>query len=223
MIRITRASAARLPAGSPTSDANIYGDAYKTLFVGRLAFETTEKRLQREFEEFGPVVRVRVVRDRHGNSRGYGFVEFANEDDLKVAYRRADGRKIDGRRILVDVERGRTVPGESGGWMRTVLTTVDGTGASARRISGGAVMGVRSCRPSQAGCCSCGVPRTCHAVSSHPQPRLTNPSFRTPSCIHSHACMVLRCAVHANTHARFLAFAYLICSVAPPPSGRRPG
>lgn len=51
-----------------------------------------------------------VVQD--GNSVGYGFVEFASEDDLRAAYRKADGKKVDGRRILVDVERGRTVPGE---------------------------------------------------------------------------------------------------------------
>lgn len=41
--------------------------------------------------------------------RGYGFVEFEHERDMKTAYKHADGRKIDGRRILVDVERGRTV------------------------------------------------------------------------------------------------------------------
>jgi hypothetical protein len=50
------------------------------------------------------------VKDKEGQSRGYGFVEFNNEDDMKAAYRRADGKKIDGRTICVDVERGRTVP-----------------------------------------------------------------------------------------------------------------
>lgn len=49
--------------------------------------------------------------DPMGKSRGYGFVEFATEEDLKNAYRRADGLRIDGRRVLVDVERGRTVSG----------------------------------------------------------------------------------------------------------------
>lgn len=39
----------------------------------------------------------------------YAFVEYENEDDMRVAYKRGDGRKIDGRRVLVDVERGRTV------------------------------------------------------------------------------------------------------------------
>ena len=39
----------------------------------------------------------------------YAFIEYENEDDMRLAYKRGDGRKIDGRRVLVDVERGRTV------------------------------------------------------------------------------------------------------------------
>ena len=46
-----------------------------------------------------------------GKPRGYAFVEFEDERSVKEAFDRADGRKIDGRRVLVDVERGRTVKG----------------------------------------------------------------------------------------------------------------
>lgn len=42
-------------------------------------------------------------------SQGYAFLEFENERDMKDAYKEADGLKIEGRRVLVDVERGRTV------------------------------------------------------------------------------------------------------------------
>ncbi len=45
-----------------------------------------------------------------GKPRGYAFVEFEHKNDMKTAYKMADGRKIEGRRVLVDVERGRTVP-----------------------------------------------------------------------------------------------------------------
>jgi U1 small nuclear ribonucleoprotein len=41
--------------------------------------------------------------------RGYAFIEYEHKKDMKEAYKNADGRKIEGRRILVDVERGRTV------------------------------------------------------------------------------------------------------------------
>lgn len=85
-------------------------NCYNTLFVGRLAFEVTERKLLREMEAFGPVKDIKLVRDKADKSKGYGFVEYENEDDMKRAYRAADGMKIEGRDIVVDVERGHTVP-----------------------------------------------------------------------------------------------------------------
>ena len=43
-----------------------------------------------------------------GKSRGYAFIEFEHKADMKEAYKRAEGKKLDGRRLVVDVERGRT-------------------------------------------------------------------------------------------------------------------
>ena len=85
-------------------------DPYKTLFVGRLSYDVDEAALRREFERFGAVKSVTVVEDRDGKPRGYAFVEFDRESDMKHAYRSADGLRLEGRRILVDAERGRTVP-----------------------------------------------------------------------------------------------------------------
>jgi U1 small nuclear ribonucleoprotein len=96
---------------NPIQDANAISDPYKTLFVGRLAFETTERTLKRVFEEWGPVKTVKLVLNKDGKSRGYAFIEYETERDLRNAYKQADGIKIDGREVLVDVERGRTVPG----------------------------------------------------------------------------------------------------------------
>merc|ERR1712176_476311 len=55
--------------------------------------------------------KVRMVYDQKGKPRGYSFVEYEHERDLKNAYKQGDGKKIDGRRVMVDVERGRTVEG----------------------------------------------------------------------------------------------------------------
>jgi U1 small nuclear ribonucleoprotein len=46
---------------------------------------------------------------RADKPRGYAFIEYEHKKDMKEAYKQSDGRKIEGRRILVDVERGRTV------------------------------------------------------------------------------------------------------------------
>jgi U1 small nuclear ribonucleoprotein len=60
--------------------------------------------------QYGPVKSVTLVYDTLTmKPRGYGFVEFEHERDMKTAYKHADGRKIDSKRVLVDVERGRTV------------------------------------------------------------------------------------------------------------------
>ncbi|XP_073281405.1 U1 small nuclear ribonucleoprotein 70 kDa-like [Primulina huaijiensis] len=95
----------------PNNDPNISGDPYKTLFVARLNYETSESRIKREFEAYGPIKRIRLITDKETSKpRGYAFIEFAHTRDMKAAYKQADGKKIDNRRVLVDVERGRTVP-----------------------------------------------------------------------------------------------------------------
>lgn len=79
--------------------------------MARLSYNTTEEKLKQEFQDYGPVKSVAIAKTEDGKSRGYAFVEFEADADMKNAYKRADGRKIDGRRVLVDVERGRTVKG----------------------------------------------------------------------------------------------------------------
>lgn len=73
---------------NPREDPNIRGDAYKTLFVSRLSYEATTKDLEREFSRFGPIERVRIVTNRGegkdaGKPRGYAFILFENEQDMK--------------------------------------------------------------------------------------------------------------------------------------------
>jgi U1 small nuclear ribonucleoprotein len=95
----------------PADDAEAIGDPYKTLFISRLNKNATESDLRREFESFGTIERVRLVRDQKGRCRGYAFIVYERERDMKAAYKESDGLHIMGKRILVDVERGRTVRG----------------------------------------------------------------------------------------------------------------
>ncbi|KAL1949802.1 hypothetical protein VTO73DRAFT_8683 [Trametes versicolor] len=95
----------------PAEDPEATGDPYKTLFISRLHKNASESDLRREFESFGSIERVRIVRDKNGRSRGYAFIVFERERDMKAAYKESDRLHIMGKRVLVDVERGRTVRG----------------------------------------------------------------------------------------------------------------
>ncbi|KAF9650259.1 hypothetical protein BDM02DRAFT_3070450, partial [Thelephora ganbajun] len=67
----------------PSEDSEAVGDPYKTLFIARLPKNATESDLRREFESFGSIERVRIVRDKNGRSRGYAFIVFERERDMK--------------------------------------------------------------------------------------------------------------------------------------------
>lgn len=96
------------PAGIP----NVTADPFKTLFVARINYDTSESKLRREFEVYGPVKKIVVIHNTiNGKPRGYAFIEYEHERDMRSVYKHADGKKIDGRRVLVDVERARTVKG----------------------------------------------------------------------------------------------------------------
>jgi len=97
---------------TPGSGPNATNDAFKTLFITRINYDTSESKLRREFEVYGPVRKLhQVINSSTGKPRGYAFIEYEHERDMHSAYKHADGKKIDGRRVLVDVERGRTIKG----------------------------------------------------------------------------------------------------------------
>ncbi|VDD79568.1 unnamed protein product [Mesocestoides corti] len=97
--------------GNPKKLASGTTNAYNTLFVARLNYDTSEHKLRREFDVYGPIKKICMVKDAAtGKPRGYAFVEFEHERDMHAANKDANGRKIDGHRILTDIERGRTRP-----------------------------------------------------------------------------------------------------------------
>ncbi|KAI3343327.1 U1 small nuclear ribonucleoprotein of 70kDa MW N terminal-domain-containing protein [Ustulina deusta] len=105
---------------NPADDANVRGDPFKTLIVARLSYDANEGDLEKEFGRFGPIERIRIITDAHAHERpnkkkkphrGYAFVVFDREKDMRAALDGCDGIRIKDRRIKVDVERGRTVKG----------------------------------------------------------------------------------------------------------------
>nr|AAW27888.1 SJCHGC02308 protein [Schistosoma japonicum] len=81
------------------------------MFVARLNYDTTESKIKRELDAFGRINNIVMVKNViTGKPRGYCFVEFEHERDMHAAVKALNGRKIDGARVVTDVERGRTRP-----------------------------------------------------------------------------------------------------------------
>ena len=98
-------------AGEPQSLVEGTTDPFRTLFVARISLDVTERKLVKEYSRFGTITKCVLIMDNEDEPRGYAFLEFEKESDMREAYKKGDGLKINGRRVLVDVERGRTVRG----------------------------------------------------------------------------------------------------------------
>lgn len=76
------------------------------LFVGGLPFSTTDEELQQLFSAHGTVASAVVVKDRDtGRSKGFGFVEFENDEEGKAAEKALHNSDMGGRSITVNEAR----------------------------------------------------------------------------------------------------------------------
>src|SRR3954447_14780196 len=86
------------------------------LYVGNLSFRVTSEDLQEHFATAGAVDSANVVMDREtGRSRGFGFVEMANDDAATAAIAQFNGQEYDGRSMVVNEARPREDRGGNGG------------------------------------------------------------------------------------------------------------
>lgn len=88
------------------------------LYVGNLAFHTTEDVLKRAFEQCGNVVEAKLVLDREtGRSRGFAFIAMGSAEDALKAIEKMNGVDLDGRVLRVNEaeERGSRGGGGFGG------------------------------------------------------------------------------------------------------------
>jgi RNA recognition motif-containing protein len=78
----------------------------KKLFIGSLAWGTTDDSLQAHFAQCGTVASAKVVTDRDtGRSRGFGFVEFDDDKEADAAVEKLNNSDLDGRNIIVSEAR----------------------------------------------------------------------------------------------------------------------
>lgn len=78
----------------------------QNLFIGSLAYATTDDSLKAFFEQIGEVESARVITDREsGRSKGFGFVQFVDESNNQKAVDQLNGQDLDGRPINVSLAR----------------------------------------------------------------------------------------------------------------------
>ena len=87
------------------------------LFIGSLAYATTDDSLKAHFEQIGAVKSAKVITDRETNrSKGFGFVEFEDEANNQKAVDELNGKDLDGRAINVSLARPREDKPRDGGF-----------------------------------------------------------------------------------------------------------
>jgi RNA recognition motif-containing protein len=86
------------------------------LYVGNLPFTTSESELRDMFAAHGDVTSASLVMDREtGRPRGFGFVEFASDDQARAAIEALNGANLGGRNLTVNEARPREERSGGGG------------------------------------------------------------------------------------------------------------
>lgn len=76
------------------------------LFIGSLPWSVNDQELEDLFKDFGSVLSAKVIMDREsGRSKGFGFVEFSDDDAAKAAMEKLNGSDLQGRTIVVSEAR----------------------------------------------------------------------------------------------------------------------
>ena len=87
----------------------------KRIYVGNLSYNTNEDGLRSAFAAYGEVVNSTVISDRAtGQSRGFGFIEMADDEAARAAIAELNGQDLDGRPLKVSEAYDRPRP-ERGG------------------------------------------------------------------------------------------------------------
>ena len=97
------------------------------LYVGNLPYNTTEDDLRTLFSTYGAVNSVAIITDRDtGRSKGFGFVEFGNDDEARNAISALSGQEYGGRALTVNEARPKTQGSGGGGRRGPLLIPIRG-------------------------------------------------------------------------------------------------
>jgi RNA recognition motif-containing protein len=89
------------------------------IYVGNIPREATEKTVRDEFEAFGEVTSVSLIKDKFTNMlKGFGFVEMPKKNEAEKAIENLDGSMLNGRPLTVNPAKPRTENSNNGGGRR---------------------------------------------------------------------------------------------------------
>lgn len=78
------------------------------IYIGNVPYNATEEELGNLFAEYGKVTSVKIIINKHtGRSKGFGFVEMANDAEGQKAVESLDGHELNGRNLRVDKAKDR--------------------------------------------------------------------------------------------------------------------
>ncbi|AEE17137.1 RNA recognition motif domain-containing protein [Treponema brennaborense] len=76
----------------------------KKIYVGNLNYRTTEDTLSSAFSQYGEIVSAVVIKDKFTEqSKGFGFIEMADDAAADAAIADMNGKEVDGRRVRVNI------------------------------------------------------------------------------------------------------------------------
>jgi RNA recognition motif-containing protein len=79
--------------------------ARSTIYIGNMPYTATDEELRRLVEP-RKVVRITIPTDKETQRpRGFGFIEFANDEDAESAVEALDGTNFGGRAIKVNIAK----------------------------------------------------------------------------------------------------------------------
>ena len=88
----------------------------RRLYVGNLSYSVDSSELEQLFSQHGQVVSAQIINDRDtGRSKGFGFVEMANDAEADAAITALNGQQHNGRALTVNEARPREDRGGGGG------------------------------------------------------------------------------------------------------------
>ena len=108
------------------------------IYVGNISWNLKDQDLANLFASYGEVTSAKIVTDKFTNrSKGFGFVEMANDDQAQAAIAALNGTDVDGRNIVVNESRPKPEGGGGGGFKKRSFGGGGGGGGYKKGGGGG--------------------------------------------------------------------------------------